>query len=359
MSSPLQIYTAAHLPGIKKEIAQLFADKKTEAAELSPHLLSSLENLEEFVLRGGKFIRSVLVVLGYRLAGGKGDGIYKVAAAVELFHKYILSVDDMADRDEQRNGGPTLWRFYEQKFLDAQWADAAHHGRTFSEIDGLLLSSFTTELVRSADFPAEKLLSVLEIIDQIMYFRTIAGWQIHYVQNHQSLAEAKEAEYVHGLELVTAQYTFVAPLKIGAELALGKKAAAFMEPLTAYAEAIGKAFQIQDDILGVFGETAETGKPVGNDLREGKKTLLLQYAYRTANSDDKQFLEKICGAEINADELARAQKIMNETGSLEHSQNMANECVRMGLAALQKLPLKSEEASVLEDLAQFVVARKK
>src|SRR5260221_2142026 len=121
MASPLQQFAATHLPSIKKEAEQLFAEKKADAALLSPHLVHSLENLEEFSLRGGKFIRSLLVVVGYRLAGGRGVEIYKVAAAIELFHKYILSVDDMADRDEQRNGGPTLWKKYQTEFEKMKW----------------------------------------------------------------------------------------------------------------------------------------------------------------------------------------------------------------------------------------------
>ncbi len=356
----LKIFSATHTPLVLNELQGFFDAKKKEAKLLTPHLLASMEHIEEFTLRGGKNIRSLLTVLGYRLAGGTDAAIYRAAAGVEMFHKFIMSIDDMADRDEKRYGGPTLWKAYEEHFQKLGWPDYHHHGQTFGEIDATLMSSFTTELIRTSKFPAELLLQVLGIVDEIMYWQTIGGWQIHYFQNHQKLSEANEAEYIKGLELVTAQYSFVAPLKCGVILAGQEKNKVLLQVLTNYSQNVGRAFQMQDDILGVFGDTKETGKPVGNDIREGKKTLLLQRAYQTANSKDQQFLETACGnTALTEKDVQRVQKIIQETGSLAYSQNLAQESIQKGIAVLEKLDQTEEEIQVLKELAEFVLARKK
>jgi len=367
MPSLLQQYTQKHAPFVLFGLRAFLNDQKKQTAQVSPHLVESIENITEFCLRGGKNMRGVLTVLGYRLARGEKDSIYRIAAAIEMFHKYILSVDDMADRDEKRNGGSTLWKMYQDKFAQQKWADAAHHGRTFAEVDCCLMSSFVTELIRTADFPAEKLLAVLQIVDSEMYLQTIAGWQIHYFQNNQKLAEADEAEYLHGLELVTAHYSFVAPLTIGAVLATpkaggqarAKQDSDLIKSLTEYGQNVGMAFQLQDDILGMFGDTKETGKPVGNDLREGKKTVLLQRAYCAAKEKDRKFLVKVCGQNFSAADLNRVQKIMIDTGALATTQKMAEDYAEDAIKKLTDLNQKQEEVQVLQGLAQFVVARKK
>lgn len=355
MPSPqIQAYSAKYLPFIQQELREFFAEKKLLAKKTSQYALQSVGHLEDFTFYGGKFMRSLLVVAGFRLAGGTDEGVYRVAAAVELFHKYMLNMDDMADRDELRYGAPTLWRRYQTEFEHAGWGDAAHHARTFSEIDGMLLSSFITELVRTANFPAEKLLKTLEIIDNGMYWPTIGGWQIHYAQNQQTLLEASEIEYLKGLEMVTAEYSFVAPLQIGVTLAGGN-----LEILDEYGRAVGQAFQIQDDILGMFGKTAETGKPVGNDFRESKKTLLIQRAYHSSkiSAAEKKFLEKVCGQKISASDLERAQSIIEKSGALPAAQNHAKKLIKQAHGALVNLPHLTE-IDLLHEIADFVVDRK-
>jgi geranylgeranyl diphosphate synthase type I len=359
MTSHLKQYSATHSVPVLACMKEFFAAQKIDAKKYSSHSLHSIEVLENFVFRGGKNIRSLLVIIGYRLAGGRGEEIFQTAAGIELMHKHILNLDDMADRDEQRYGGLTIWQEYVNEFRDQKWSTPEHHGRTMSEIDGTLLGSFAFEMVRAAHFPAEINLQVIGLMNHIMYWQTVAGWQIHYYQNHLPLAEANEAEFIKGQELVTAQYTFVAPLLIGLTCA-GKSAdPTFVQPLTEFGRAVGTAFQMQDDILGLFGDSAQTGKPVGNDIREGKKTILLQRAYKAANPADKKFLEDVCGRDLQTGELERVQKIVQDTGALQQAQQLAKEAIKSGLKELEKLPNSAaqEELQTLKDLALYVIER--
>ena len=319
----LKSYIAEHSVEVRKVLERFFDEKASDAETLTPHLVQSMEVLRDFTLRGGKQIRPVLVLLATQLAGGKlTQGVYQVAAAVEVFHKHILNLDDMADRDELRYGGPTVWKKYEEVFSD--WKDSAHHARSFSEIDGTLLGSFAFELVRTAEIPAQMKLDVMEVLNTQMYFETVAGWQIHYYQNQEKLSQASEQEFIRGLDLVTARYTFVGPLKIGLLLAESNNAE-LTTLFEQFGQKVGIAFQVTDDVLGLYGDPKETGKAVGNDVREGKKTLLLQKAYRGASQEDQQFLEEICGRDISEAELLRAQMIVKSTGALDASIAMAGE----------------------------------
>ncbi len=371
--STLQPHTFAefaelHKAPISQKLTEFFAVKKTDAEKLSPTLAHSVETLESFVLHGGKRVRSLLVLLGYFLAKGTLEqesldsktvhAIYSISAAIELVHKYLLVLDDIADQDEKRNDKPTIWKKYESEFADRGWKNPTHHGRTFAEIDSALLASFVTDMVEGAGFPFidDDLLYILSLINKHMYFETVAGWQIQYELNHVPLSEATEAEFMKGLELVTARYTFVAPLKIGYSLG-NEFNQEVSDALESYGVNVGTAFQIQDDILGLFGNPKETGKPVGNDVREGKKTLLLQQAYKHAHSLDQEFLTDVCGREMFGDELVRVQHLVTKTGALAHSQQLAKEYVDKGIAALEPLP-DSTHKKILIDLANFVIQRK-
>ncbi len=339
-----------------------FDRKHLEAQSLSPTLVHSIEVVKDFVLQGGKRIRPTLVLLGFLLAGGEiadaEDPIYRVAAAVEFVHKHLLVLDDMADRDEVRNGQPTVWQRYQTEFQADHWPQSAHHGRTFGEIDGALLGTLATEMVRTAqgNFTADELMEVVRLINFHQYFETLAGWQIQYKMNHLALVEATEAEFMKGLTLVTARYTFVGPLLIGASLG-AINSPALEKILTEYGTAVGTAFQLQDDILGLFGDPDETGKSVGNDVREGKKTLLLQRAYQKAGTEDRKFLAKVCGSDLTSTELKRVQEIVETTGSLTASQELAQNFINQGIAALKPLDQSSSQVRILIELANFVLKR--
>jgi geranylgeranyl diphosphate synthase type I len=360
MTPSLKLFMAEHAGLVRQAVTEYFVAQKKRIPQQAPHFCESIETLEEFSLRGGKGIRGMLVVLGYLIGGGEIESnspIYQVAGGVELFHKHLLSLDDVADRDELRNGGQTLWKTYQTRFGEVR--DGAHHARTMAEIDATLLGSFATEMIRTADIPAEARVAILGVINSVMYWETISGWQIHYYQNLESLDQANEADYIWGQEKVTAEYTFVGPLSIGLLAAGQKLAGKLATQLAAYGRAVGTAFQMRDDILGLFGNSDETGKPVGNDVREGKKTLLLQHAYRAASAADRQFLAEVCGGEVNATSLARVQKIVRETGALKRAEELAHDSVQKGISELNKIAQRPELVQILKDLANFVVEREK
>jgi geranylgeranyl diphosphate synthase type I len=138
----------------------------------------------------------------------------------------------------------------------------------------------------------------------------------------------------------------------------GGKTKTLERGLKSYAKHVGIAFQIQDDILGVFGETKETGKPVGNDIREGKKTLLVLKAYERASAKHKRLLRKLIGREVNEEQLKIIRAVIRETGALDYSYQLARRQVRLAQNYLKKIETKDKEAVArLRRMAEYVIVR--
>lgn len=335
---------------------EFFQRELDHASGIDETVAHSIEILQDFSLRGGKAIRPFLVDIGTKIAGGTPDGgTLVVATAVELHHKHILILDDIADRDERRYGGPTVEYAYRKFFSGLN--DTEHRARTFAMMDAVLLGALSKELLLSAPLDRKALGQILTVLNRTMYEDTLGGWQIHGLQCMDSLKESTMERFIKGLRLVTARYTFAGPLRIGCILA-GNHTPKLTTALDAYADAVGTAFQIHDDILGMFGDPSITGKPVGNDLREGKKTLLLQEAYRRGSTDEQRLLERSSGQPVSADTVVLVQKIMKDTGALEHSVAMAQHYVTIALEALESLPA-STERKALEAIAVLSINRKK
>ncbi len=346
-SSSAQTYAA---------IQKYLEEKLVEAEAIDPLLAQSVRLLTHFSLRGGKAIRPFVASLAYELAGGKPhEGLSKALASIELHHKHILILDDIADRDEERYGGPTLEYAYRE--VMEKLSDRDHKAASFAMLDSVLLGSYSKELLVESAFSSEQLLACIHILDTIMYRDTLAGWQIHGMQCTQPLRTSTQEEFIKGLRLVTASYTFEGPFRIGLILA-GNTDSKLEEALRLYADNVGTAFQIQDDILGLFGDTQKTGKPVGNDVREGKKTLLLQVAYERGSSEERDVLDRACGQPISTDMLRKVQEIVNATGSHDYSVQCAQEYCDKGIQALQDIP-DSQAKQHLLDLAAYIINREK
>lgn len=367
----LKSYHAEATQHILQELERFFDEEIKKAGEKDQVLVDMVRVLKEFMLRGGKRIRPFLTVLGYEYGKQLGNttekhssqsnnsaNIFRLAAAVEVHHQYILNLDDMADRDVLRHGGPTLETYYAKEVF-ADWPDAAHHGQSFSSIAGALLNSFTFELLASSGFDGEKNRRILQVITDQLFSDTVVGWQIHYFQNNEKLSQASEERFIKGLDFVTSRYTFTGPLRIGL-LAAGldeQSNASVFRAFQAFGRTVGTAFQIQDDIIGLFGDPKVTGKAVGNDVREGKKTLLMQFAYRHSGKKDQEFLENVCGRQLQVGELERVQQIVKNTGSLSYSQQLAKEKVGEGMKTLKALSPSTQELYILEELAEYVIQR--
>ncbi|KKT31619.1 MAG: Geranylgeranyl pyrophosphate synthase [Microgenomates group bacterium GW2011_GWF1_44_10] len=334
-------------------LSRFFAEKKAESKKDNLQLEDMYDHLQTFCIRGGKRIRPLLVKTVHQLFSPYDEGdVLPIMCAVEMLHQYLMMLDDVADRDEYRHHAPTLEMTYRMQFQHEK--DALHLGRTFSEISSAIQNTCISDLLFSSTAPLEQKKNILLYMNTVMYRNTVAGWKLHFLQNLVPIDQASQEEYMRGLFLVSAQYTFVGPMHIGTMIRESKDSIRSRPILQTYGTEVGVAFQLEDDILGVFGETEKTGKPVGNDIREGKKTILIQEAYARASLKEKQIIRRCIGSPLTSEDLEQIQTIIKNTGALQQSQERIRISTQRGIDALQALPDSANTTSIqyLIDLAK-------
>lgn len=358
--TPLFAALKEFAPKIQRELTVFYAEKSAEAKATDPKIHEMVTLLQEFMLRRGKAVRPFVAWCAYKLAGGTNDSaMLKVSTAIEMNHYFLLALDDMADRDTIRHGAPTLEVSYQQRLKNVPPDKMPHMARSLTEIATALLHTEIYEMFVSSGFPAERILEASHVFAKRLIENTAAGWLIHWFQNSEKFAETSEERFIKGLRYVTADYGFVGPLTIG--LTMANKHPEFTVALESYGRDVGTAFQIHDDILGLFGNPDDTGKSAGNDVREGKKTLLLQHAYAKGTDEERAFLENVTGTDLSQKELDRVREIVTKTGSLNYSQALAKKLVGSGKKALLEIRTSENKKHVdlLLLLADYVIVREK
>lgn len=356
---------------VHNDTATFFQSYIPEVARIDRWSEDVASRLEEYALRPGKAVRPLLTALGASLARGQTleevineMPVRRLMMVVELTHKRLILADDIADQDEMRNEKPAFHVLFENDlakrpaYARLRADQRAHIARSYSEVAGIWLQSLTWKILQETTFSPEVRASITQILLQCVYEKTSAGWYILLDQNFEALSEqSSEDRLLKGLELVTGEYTFVAPLLMGATAMNGSEE--LLLSLTRYGRKAGLLFQITDDVLGLFGDSEKTGKPSGNDVREGKKTLLVQYAYRNGSEQQKAFLEKAVGnASISPEEIQEVREIVIATGALEQTKEVIATLVKEASQAVQDLP-DSASRQTLVDLVQFLASREK
>jgi geranylgeranyl diphosphate synthase type I len=259
---------------------EYFEAKMLEASGISPHCRNMVACIREFTLHGGKRIRPALVYYGYKcFADGNEDEILKASISMELLHSYLLIHDDIMDGDALRRNCPTVHKIYESTPYAAAYRSAQDYGVAMGILAGDIGFGMAMDIILSAGFPIEtRLRAARKLVD--VATGVCHGQTLDIISSCNDEAGPDDAMLVNRYK--TAFYTIEGPLCIGAALggASDQDLAAFRD----YALPLGEAFQIRDDILGLYGNQEKLGKPIGADLKEGKRTLLILKALDMADS---------------------------------------------------------------------------
>ncbi|MBI2356551.1 polyprenyl synthetase family protein [Candidatus Dojkabacteria bacterium] len=282
---------------------------------------------KEIVVRGGKRLRGAFVLKGYELFKGRIDEeIYKAAMAIEMMHAYILVIDDFNDRSDIRRKGPTAHKMVEKFHTDNQLkGDSFHFGISEATVAATFVGQHVANsLLLSIDLPKERVIRAVQGFDKAV--RITGLGQIRDIYN-QTIDNATEMDVLKVHEYKTSVYTYLNPLQLGATLAGASEQD--IEKLKGYSIPAGIAFQIQDDILGMFGDPKETGKSNKDDLMEGKITLLITKALENVTSKEREIIMKGLGNRFLTDQLHKqVQEIIVKTGSLEYSKELSFKLVK-------------------------------
>jgi geranylgeranyl diphosphate synthase type I len=340
-----------------------FLDAKADAARYRrPGTAELVGAVSRLVSSGGKRLRPALVLATYRAAGGRhDDAVLPLALSTELLHSYLLIHDDIMDRADRRRGEPTAHEAFRAHHADGDWhGDGAHFGASAAILAGDLAATWATELARLGP-KAEGDPGAVAAAFTAMCEEVIGG---QYLEMTLPLAfgvsdDPTADDLLEVLRLKSGRYSVERPMELGA-LAAGARPALW-DPLSVAGESLGEAFQLQDDVLGLFGEPETTGKSVGSDLAEGKVTFLIHHALAEgsqASDDDRRWLRSALGrADLAPQDVARAQEILSASGALDAVRTMIVDRLDTARAALAAAPLADDDRAFFEGLAQYLAGR--
>jgi len=331
------------------------AQQRAALLRAGTELLPGLDALEE-LLAAGKRLRPAFCYWGWRGAGGEdGQAILAAAASLELLHASALVHDDLMDGSDTRRGRPSLHRLFAIHHADQRWRGSPESfGAGAAILMGDLLLAWTDGMYHASGLPAGALRRGQAVLD-LMRTEMIAGQYLDLLG--QAAGNGTVDSALRVAEYKTARYTIERPLHLGAALA-GFPDGPIPAAFSAYGLPLGAAFQLRDDILGVFGDPAQTGKPAGDDVREGKRTVLLAIARARAGAGQARVIDGRLGdPRLDEAGLAEVRAVITDTGALAACEAMIGERVAEAVAALGQAPVTDEARTALAELAVAATAR--
>jgi geranylgeranyl diphosphate synthase type I len=322
----------------------VFLRERTEHWQHHDAALGALhDTLREFVLGGGKRLRPAFCHWGLVGAGGDPDDpdAAAVGAALELLHGFALLHDDVMDGSVSRRGRPAVHVTLAAEHAARGWAgESRRFGEGLAVLVGDLAFAYADVLLRDVAPAARAVWADLRVELTMGQYLDVTGAAL----GDRAPAHARRiARFKSGL------YTVERPLHLGA--ALAGRLTALAPAYSAYGAPLGEAFQLRDDLLGVYGDPATTGKPVGEDLREGKPTLLLALATQQCPSTAGALLERVGSADLRADEIDDLRTLFEACGARRSVETAIERSVEQAIDALRTVPIVDEARQALRDLA--------
>lgn len=334
---------------VEKALRAFLAQQHALLVRIDPALGAVAQAIEGFVLGGGKRLRPAFAYWGYRGAGGAdSDEVVAAVSALELVQASALIHDDVMDASDTRRGEPAIHRRFATLHTTHGWdGESEAFGAASAILLGDLCLAWSDELLRVSGLEPAAQQRARPVFD-VMRTEVIAG---QYLDVHaQATADSSLRRASTVARYKSAKYTVERPLLLGAAIADAP------EPVRAaysrYGLALGEAFQLRDDILGVFGDPARTGKPAGDDLREGKRTYLVAAALAGAGAPAAAQLRHDLGdLNLGEPEVARLRDIIVDSGALARTEERITALTEAALAAIAPVPLAADATDVLTELA--------
>ncbi len=361
---------------VQSDIDAFLDEREPVIAAIGPDLLPFLDFSRD-LLRGGKRFRALFCYWGWQSVTGHStsidvmpdrsvqsdlDAVVLAASGLEVFHAAALVHDDIMDNSDTRRGLPSAHKRFEGLHDEGRWAGSARgFGQSAALLLGDLLLSWGDELfdsgLRALASPEARVAARLEFnrmrtevtVGQYLDILEERSWR-----NHPEPELLTRAHRV--IVYKSAKYSIEAPLAIGATLAGGS-----IEQTTALGEfglPLGIAYQLRDDLLGVFGDPETTGKPAGDDLREGKRTVLIALARTKLPSTSTTLLDELLGdAELSPQQVSMLQASIRDSGAVEHVERIIDHNVKLAIGAIRDAPLSRASKEQLVELADTVSKR--
>lgn len=370
MSAAPPAQLAVIAAAVDRRVIDLIDAEQRRWAAIDPELEGPFQCIRTMVAAGGKRLRPAFCYWGFVGFGGDREDrrIVDVGAAFEMMHAFALFHDDVMDDAGTRRGAPTAHATYSKLHAGQGWAgESRRFGEGVAILVGDLAFVLSDELLVGSPEAVWRMWNELRTELNIGQFLDILG----SVRRERRVEKAEQIS-----RLKSGRYSIERPLHVGALLAdpgladpapadrwpadPGPRGAA-LDALSAFGLPLGDAFQMRDDVIGVFGDAELTGKPVGGDLIEGKPTPLLARAAAAASPSQRAVLDEVGRPDLTADEIADIQQVIVDTGALAALEQTIDHKAAAALAALRDVPftpeVRDEVVAELSALAAFVVGR--
>jgi geranylgeranyl pyrophosphate synthase len=342
---------------VDSRLEVFFDEKIKEAKKIDSIYAALLTDMKKFILRGGKRLRPTLMMMGYEAAGGKDFELaLDASVALELFHNFVLIHDDVMDGDLRRYGGLNITGIYNKRFSRLLKPELSRHtAESIAILDGELNEVFTFEVLTGLKADPSIIFEFMRHFQKTL-FETGAGQQLDVMSGIRGNLNLSKIEKVNYYK--TARYTIYSPLKMGVIMANTNRN--LIDDFAKFGSDLGKAFQLADDLLGMFGSTKQTGKPVGSDIREGKQTLLMFYAKKLCSPGQWRTIESRFGREnITSEDTRIVREVLKECGAQAKVSVAANDYLEKSLKILQNMNISEQSKTLLAEFSRYCVERKK
>jgi geranylgeranyl diphosphate synthase type I len=340
---------------VDKALAAFLSEQRDRLTRIDPALAELSDALEAFVLGGGKRLRPAFAYWGYRGAGGAdSEQVVAAVSALELVQASALIHDDLMDRSDTRRGEPSMHRRFERRHTTADWrGGSAAFGDSAAVLLGDLALVWSDELLHASGVGLAELARARPVFDGMRTEVTV-GQFLDVLTQATADTSVERAGKVARFK--SAKYTVERPLLLGAALAGAPPE--LMDAYSAFGLPLGEAFQLRDDVLGVFGDPAQTGKPAGDDLREGKRTYLVASAFARLAEPARAELEAGLGDQgLDGAGVQRLRTLIEQSGALAATERRIDELTTAALTALGTAAIEEDAREVLRALADAATRR--
>lgn len=347
---------------VQKVVDSFLSEQERILTGVGPDVMPLLDSVTT-LLAGGKRLRPAFCYWGWRGAAPIDqiqdspfeEAVVQAASALEFLQGCALIHDDVMDGSDTRRGLPAAHRQFAAMHRGHRWAGGADKfGEGAAILLGDLCLSWADELLLASALPQESLSRAKKVYNE-MRTELMAGQYLDLLEQARGGGSVERALRV--VRFKSAKYTIERPLHVGA--AIAQAAPSVFAAYSGYGLPLGEAFQLRDDVLGVFGDPEVTGKPAGDDLREGKRTVLIAIACeRSDKAQSKQIREKLGDQHLHLDGVDILREIIENTGALAFTENLIGELLNRAIDSLCNPELNPDATAVLTELAHAATTRK-
>ncbi|WP_010146497.1 polyprenyl synthetase family protein [Serinicoccus profundi] len=348
-------------PRVQHVLDEHLAQQRVVLDELGPPMAPLVDAVAD-LLAGGKRLRATFLYWGWRALGGADDpAAVRAASAMEIFQAAALLHDDVMDHSDLRRGQPTAHRTFARHHREQGWSgDADSFGHAAAILAGDLCLNWTDEVFTSSGLTPDALQRARPEFDR-MRTQLMGGQFLDMLEGARGWGDLDLDQRLERCLTVirykSARYSVQQPLLIGADAAGVQEQT--REGLHSYGATLGEAFQLRDDVLGVFGDPAQTGKPAGDDLREGKHTVLIAQTLAHADADGRALVERTLGdPDLSEGSVDRVREVMVDSGALGRTEQMIGTGAEQAARTIEGTPgLTDEGRQALTELVAVCTDR--